>query len=234
MNPFLTHIKLLKNKLTIKIQNLLRNYVWMLGSYFVFFVALGILKAAFPEFEFERYQQNDLILLLDENPWKFVLMAIIFAPLIEEGMFRTLIKPSQNDLIIFLCSWIFVGVISLLPADVFWVVKYGFLILFMILTFLFLKEFIPQNWQIKLCFFLGRHHRFIWILTSLIFGMVHIFNYVEGFQLDFLLILLIIPRIIAGFFFGKIKIENQGLFWPIIMHAMNNGIVLFFLFPKLL
>ena len=224
---------MLKHKLPIKIQNLLRNYVWMLGCYFVFFIALGILKAGFPEFEFERYQQNDLILLLEENPWKFVLMAVIFAPLIEEGMFRTLIKPSQNELIFFLCSWIFVGTISFIPADVFWIIKYTFLILFMILTFLFLKEFIPQKWQVKLCFFLGHHYRFIWILTSVIFGMVHIFNYVEGFQLDFLLILLIIPRIIAGFFFGKIKIENQGLFWPITMHAMNNGIVLFVIFPKL-
>lgn len=225
---------MLKNTLTIKIQNLLSNYGWMLGCYFVFFVALGILKAGFPDFEFERYQQTDLIQLLEENPWKFLLMAVIFAPLIEEGMFRTLIKPSQNDLIFFLCSWIFVGVISLIPTDVFWAIKYGSLILFMILTFLFLKAFIPQKWQISLCSFLDRHYKFIWILTSVVFGMVHIFNYVEGFQLDFLLVLLIIPRIIAGFFFGKIKIENQGLLWPMIMHAMNNGIVLFVIFPKLL
>jgi len=206
----------------------------MLGCYFVFFVGLGILKAAFPEFEFERYQQSDLNRLLEESPWKFVLMAIIFAPIMEEGMFRTLIKPSQNELIFFLCSWIFVGVISFIPAEVFWAIKYGFLILFMVVTFLFLREFIPQKWQVKACLFLGSHYRFIWILTSIIFGMVHIFNYVEGFHLDFLLVLLIIPRIIAGFFFGKIKIENRGLFWSMTMHAMNNGIVLFFLFPRLL
>jgi len=223
----------LKNKFTFKIQNLLRNYIWMIGCYFAFFVILGILKAIFPEFEFERYQQSELTLLLEESPWKFALMAIVFAPLIEEGMFRTLIKPSQNELLFFLCSWIFVGVISFIPADVFWIVKYGFLILFMILTFLFLREFIPQKWQIKLRFFLGRHYRFIWIVTSVIFGIVHIFNYVEGFQLDFLLVLLIIPRIIAGFFFGKIKIENKGMIWPIVMHSMNNSIILFFLIPNL-
>jgi membrane protease YdiL (CAAX protease family) len=200
----------------------------------VFFIALGILKATFPEFEFERYQQTNLIQLMEENPWKFVIMAIIFAPLIEEGMFRTLIKPSQNELIFFISSWIFLGVISFIPADVYWAIKYGFLILFMILTFLFLKEFIPKKLQVNLCLFLGNYYKFIWILTSVIFGMVHIFNYVEGFQLNFLLILLIIPRIIAGFFFGKIKIKNQGLFWPITMHAMNNAIVLFVIFPKFL
>lgn len=205
----------------------------MLACYFVFFLVLGILTAVFPEFELERYQQADLNKLLEENPWKFAFMAVIFAPIIEEGMFRTLIKPSQNELLFFLCCWIFVAVISFIPTDVFWAIKYGFLILFMILTFLFLKEFIPQKWQIILCDFLTRYYIIIWILTSVIFGMVHIFNYVEGFQLDFLLVLLIIPRIIAGFFFGKIKIENQGLFWPITMHAMNNAIVLVFLFPRL-
>ena len=199
----------------------------------MFFLSLGILKAVFPEFELERYQQSDLNRLLEENPWKFVLMAIVFAPIIEEAMFRTLIKPSQNELIFFLCSWIFVGVISIIPADIFWAIKYGFLILFMILTFLFLKEFIPTKWQIILCDFLGRYYILIWILTSIIFGMVHIFNYVEGFQIDFLLFLLIIPRIIAGFFFGKIKIENEGMIWPMVMHAMNNSIILFFLIPEL-
>ena len=74
----------------------------------------------------------------------------------------------------------------------------------------------------------------VWILTAFIFGMVHISNYVDGFQIDLLLFLMIIPRIIAGFFFGKIKIENKSMAWPIAMHAMNNATVLILLFPKLL
>ncbi len=206
----------------------------MLGCYFVFFIALGILKAGFPEFKFDTYQQTELLQLLEESPWKFLLMAMIFAPLLEEGMFRAIIKPSQNELLFFLCSWIIAGVISWIPGDVFWPIKYGFLIVFTILTFLFLKEFIPQKWQSNLCLFLNAHYKIIWIATSVVFGMVHIFNYVEGFQLDFLLVLLILPRIIAGFFFGKIKIENQSLLWPMIMHGMNNGIVLFVILPRLL
>jgi len=64
--------------------------------------------------------------------------------------------------------------------------------------------------------------------------MVHIFNYVEGFELNFVLMLLIFPRIIAGYFFGKIKVENKGLIWPIAMHAMNNGLVFIVLLPKIL
>ncbi|UJH91251.1 hypothetical protein LZ575_00075 [Antarcticibacterium sp. 1MA-6-2] len=64
--------------------------------------------------------------------------------------------------------------------------------------------------------------------------MVHIFNYVDAFEINVVLVLLIIPRIIAGFFFGKVKIENEGLIWAILMHVMNNGVVTIFLLPRLL
>ncbi len=217
-----------------KIKNLFRNFGWMIASYFVFFLILGILHAIFPEFDLEQYQQSNLNELLDKSPWKFIVLAVILAPVIEEGMFRTLIQPSQNELLFFLTIWILVLVTALIPLDVFWAVKYVFLILLAILSFLFLKEFIPLNWQQKLCEVLGRYYIAVWLITAVIFGMVHIFNYVEGFQLDFVLFLLVIPRIIAGFFFGKIKIENKGLLWPILMHGMNNGTVVFFLLPRLL
>ncbi|QED39036.1 CPBP family intramembrane metalloprotease [Antarcticibacterium arcticum] len=206
----------------------------MLGFYFLFFISLGMLKMIFPQFEIDQYQQSDINRLLEEDPWRLVLLAVVFAPIIEEGMFRTLIKPSQNELIFFLCSWLLVIGIAIIPENINWLIKFGFLFLSFILSFIFLKEFIPENWQRRLCTFLNKHYRILWLLTAVIFGMVHIYNYVEGFDLNFVLFLLIVPRIIAGYFFGKIKIENHGLFWPIAMHAMNNGIVFLILLPKIL
>jgi len=219
---------------TAKIKNLIGNFGSMLGFYFLFFISLGILKMIFPGFEIDQYQQNDINRLLEEDPLKLVLLAVVFAPIIEEGMFRTLIKPSQNELIFFLCSWLLIIGITLLPEETNTLIKFGFLLLSFILSFIFLKEFIPKKWQIAMCLFLKRNYRIIWLLTAVIFGMVHIYNYVEGFELNFVLFLLIVPRIIAGYFFGKIKIENHGLFWPITMHAMNNGIVFLILLPKIL
>lgn len=206
----------------------------MVASYFVFFLILGAINVIFPEFDLEQYQQANLNELLDKSPWKFIFLAVILAPIIEEGMFRTLIRPSQNDLMFFLTVWILVLVTAFIPLDIFWAVKYVFLILLAILSFLFLKEFIPLYWQQSLCKFLERYYIAVWLITAVIFGMVHIFNYVEGFQLDFVLFLLVIPRIIAGFFFGKIKIENNGLLWPILMHGMNNATVVLLLLPRLL
>jgi membrane protease YdiL (CAAX protease family) len=206
----------------------------MLGSYFVFFAALGILQVIFPNLDFLKYQQSDLNALLSEDPWKFVLLAVIIAPVLEEGMFRTLIKPSPNEFIFFLCSWILVGVAIFIPVDVHWAIKFGFLLLFIILIYFFLKELIPRSLQYKACSFLNRNYIFIWMITAVIFGLVHISNYVDGFRLDFLLFLMIVPRIIAGFYFGKVKIENRSMVWPIAMHAMNNATVLLFLIPKML
>lgn len=217
-----------------KVINLVRNFGLMLGCYILFFIALGLLSIIFPGLDLESYQQTDLNRLLEEAPFKLVILAVVLAPLIEEGMFRTLIKPTPNELIFFLCIWLFVITLAVIPENVNWMIKYGFLLLFFILSFIFLREFIPGSWQKNLCRLLSRYYRVVWIITAIIFGMVHIFNYVEGFELNFVLMLLIFPRIIAGYFFGKIKVENKGLVWPMAMHAMNNGLVFIVLLPRIL
>ena len=206
----------------------------MLGSYFLFFTVLGILQIIFPSLDFLKYQQSDLNALMSENPWKFTLLAVLIAPVLEEGMFRTLIKPSPNEFIFFLCSWILVGIAIFIPVDVHWALKFSFLLLLITLLYFFLKELIPISLQYKACSFLNRNYISIWMITAVIFGLVHISNYVDGFHLDFLLFLMIVPRIIAGFYFGKIKIENRGMVWPIAMHAMNNATVLLFLIPRMI
>ena len=217
-----------------KVKNLIGNFGSMLGFYFLFFLLLGIIKMIFPDFDTNQYEQTDINRLLEEDPLRLILLAVVLAPLIEEGMFRTLIKPSQNELIFFLCSWILVFGIAVIPEDTNWMIKFGFLLPAFILSFIFLKEFIPEKWQLAMCVFLNQHYKVVWLATAVIFGMVHIYNYVEGFELTFVLFLLVVPRIIAGYFFGKIKIENGGLFWPIAMHAMNNGIVFLILLPRIL
>lgn len=217
-----------------KIINLLKNYGLMLACYIAFFLFLGVLQILLPEFDLQQYQQTDINRLLFENPLQFFLLAVIVAPVIEEGMFRTLIRPTPNEFVFFLSCWLLVLITFLMPAGAHWFIRFSFLFLFLLVTFMALREFIPIQWQWKICLVLKRYYIGIWILTSLIFGIVHIYNYVEGFELNFVLVLLIFPRIIAGIFFGKIKLENRSLIWPITMHAMNNGIVFLFLLPQLL
>ncbi len=205
----------------------------MILCYLAFFMALGYIKSFFPELDFNQYQQSELNKLVSENPWKLVFLVLILAPAIEECFFRSLVKPSQNDLIIFLCAFLTVFASFFIPANIYWLLKYAFLALFILLMFLFLKEVIPHKTQRKSLYFLNKNYRIVWILSAFIFGLVHIFNYVDVFQINLVLFLLVFPRMIAGYFLGKIKIENGSLLWSILFHAMNNITVLFLIFPKI-
>ncbi|PRX46351.1 CPBP family glutamic-type intramembrane protease [Salegentibacter salegens] len=206
----------------------------MIGTYFLFFFLLGFLNTFLPELDLEKYQQTELFDLMNESPLAFVLMAVIIAPLLEESMFRTLIKPSFTEIYIFICAVLaFVG-LGFIPQEAHSLLKYGLVILSAIIIFLFLQSLTPSRFLRVFRIILYRNYRFIWLLTAVLFGLVHIWNYVEGWEFDLILFILIFPRIIAGYFFGKIKVENGNLIWPIAMHAMNNGIVVFFLLPKLL
>lgn len=217
-----------------RVKNLIRNFGFMLACYFIFFFVLGLFNTLFPEFNMDRYQQSDLNRMLEENPFQMILLAVVFAPVIEEGMFRTIIRPSPNELIFFLCSWLLLLELVFFPEYVHWGLKFLFLLLLFIISFLFFREIIPYRWQIRLCAFLKNNYKIVWGLTAVVFGLVHIYNYVDVFEINLALFLLIVPRIIAGFFFGKIKIENRSLLWPIAMHAMNNSAVLLIVIAKFL
>ncbi|MBE7639286.1 MULTISPECIES: CPBP family glutamic-type intramembrane protease [Salegentibacter] len=206
----------------------------MIGSYFLFFFLMGFLNTFLPDLDLEKYQQTELFNLMNESPLAFVIMAVIIAPVLEESMFRTLIKPSFTEIHIFCCALLAFFGLGFIPQEADSLLKYGLVILAAIIIFLFLQSLKPSRIIRIFRILLYRYYRVVWLLTAALFGLVHIWNYVEGWQFDLILFLLIFPRIIAGYFFGKIKIENNSLIWPIAMHAMNNGVVVIFLLPKIL
>lgn len=216
-----------------KFQNLLKNYGWLFFSYFTFFILVWVFGFFFPDFDFQRHQQTEMQNLLQENFWLFFMLAVFIAPVVEEAMFRTLIKPTPGELLLFMCSWGLVILLSFLKIEAFWMIRYGAVLFLAILLYFLLRALFSKQLLQSISDFLNKNHLGVWILTSLAFGFIHIFNYVEGFQFDFLLFLLIVPRIIAGFFFGRIKIENKSLGWPILLHAMNNGTVLLIIYSQL-
>jgi len=196
-----------------------------MACYFLFFMGMGILNTIFPELDFDRYQQTEIYEMMTNNPLVFFILAVIIAPIIEECLFRSLIKPSQNEILVFICSWILFISLPFIPAKANLILKYSLLLLSVFIIFLFLKSIIPEKKMKKTQYYLHKYYRLIWMLSALIFGYVHVWNYVSGFEFNFILFILIFPRIIAGYFFGRLKVQNQQLYWPILLHAMNNGIV---------
>lgn len=220
-----------QNNVKIKLKNLFRNFSLLLLCYFLFFFVLEILNLYVFDLDMDKYQQTELFDLLKKNPWKFAFMAAIVAPVLEEGFFRSLLKPSSASLKFFICTLLYIFGLFVMPEDAHWALKYGLIAATLLFAYYALGELISEkNFQL-VCFWLHRYYLIIWILSAIIFGFVHIFNYVDTFQVDLVLIFMIFPRIIAGFFFGKIKLENRGLIWPILMHSMNNSLVLLFFLP---
>ena len=209
-----------------KIKNLFRHYFLTMACYFLFFMGMSILNTIFPELDFDRYQQTEIYEMMTDNPLVFFILAVIIAPIMEECLFRSLIKPSQNEILVFICSWILFVSLAFIPAEANLILKYSLLLLSIFIIFLFLKSIIPEKRLKKIQYYLHKYYRLIWILSAVIFGYVHVWNYVSGFEFNFILFILIFPRIIAGYFFGRLKIQNRELYWPILLHAMNNGIVM--------
>lgn len=216
-----------------KLRNLLHNYGLMLGCYFLFFFILSLLSSVYPQIDFEKYRQTELFRLMNEDPLKFGLMAVVIAPVIEESIFRSLVKPSENDILVFLCALLLLTAVYYIPIEAYWLLKDALLLLSVTIIFIFLKAIIPQPLLAQVSRVFSRRYLLIWLVSAVIFGLVHIGNYVEGWEFNLMLFLLIFPRIIAGFFFGKVKIENGSLFWPILLHAMNNGLIVLFTLPAL-
>ena len=211
---------------TDKSIQLIRSYFQLWGLYILFFVGFAIVKKYAPELFEQEYEQSFLKGLLKDNPLKLFILAVIFAPIIEEMMFRTLIKPSHSDLILLLCSWPIFYVNRFIPVDVHWAIKLAFIAVLLFTIFYVLRELIPIQKTKKIRAFLNKYYVGILIISSLLFGLVHINNYVENFAINAALIALIIPRIISGVMMGLIKIKNQHIIWSMGLHALNNGVVI--------
>lgn len=204
---------------------LFKTFFKMWGLYILFFITIGILSTWVPELKAGGYEDTTLKKLVQENPFRLFMLACIVAPIVEEMMFRTLIKPSHNHLILFMCSWpVFIG-LRFFPRDIHWGVVLAFSAVLLFALFYIVKHLITETTTQRLRTFLHRHVTPVLIIVSLIFGLVHINNYVDNFVINLALITLIVPRIISGFLMGWIKIKNEGLIWSIALHFMNNAFV---------
>lgn len=198
----------------------------MWGLYILFFIIVGILSTWIPELKADAYEDTTLKKLIQENPFKLFILACVFAPIVEEMMFRTLIKPVHTDILLFMCSWpVFIG-LRFLPKDVHWGILLAFGATVLFVLFYILKHLLTETNTQRLRTFLHTHKTPVLISVSVVFGLVHIGNYVDDFVINLALVTLIIPRIISGFMMGWIKIKNQGLVWSMGLHFMNNAFVI--------
>ncbi len=206
-----------------RFKNLFLFLVQLFGLYILFFICVAFLETVI-DLDLKKYSQDHLFKLLEENKLKAFLAMVVYAPVVEEFMFRTLIKPKTNELLLFLSSWSLFIISILLFIEIKW--YYSYLLSAGIICggFIVYKKIIQRTFLEKIAHILEKYQIITLQITSIIFGFIHIFNYVNSFMIDSILFLLIVPRIIAGHMFGKLKIKNGHIIWAIALHAFNNGI----------
>jgi membrane protease YdiL (CAAX protease family) len=216
-----------------KLLILLRSFFYLVGLYLIYGFLVTILHNLFPNLDTSSYEQSFIMEMLTENPLRALIMIVIVAPVIEEMMFRSLLKPSHIELILFVVIWPVFFLLRFVPLDVHWVLKLAFTGVFLF-TFVYIaQQLIPPERTLNLRNRLNRYEFLIWIVSSLVFGFVHITNYVDHFTINLALFLLILPRILAGFMIGWVKINNKNLPWAMALHAINNGMAFFFIYFSL-
>ncbi|WP_459211867.1 CPBP family glutamic-type intramembrane protease [Aquimarina rhabdastrellae] len=213
------------NVLALKSKNLITQYFKLFGLYFLFGIFLVFFKSKFPDLDFEQYSQDDIIALFANNKLKAFFSLVIIAPLIEEGLFRTLIKPKSYEIPLFLASITGVLLLFLLPSSIDWYYRFSIMLFAILASSYGYSQLIPFGLIQKIRLFLYRNQIIVLQITSVLFGLIHILNYVDTFQINTVLFLLIVPRIFAGHMCGMIKIKNDHLIWSILLHAINNGVV---------
>lgn len=209
-----------------KTNTLVRYYLRLVALYVLYFISLSVLSTYIPELISDKYEQTFLQELLAEKPLQLFFLAVLFAPILEEMMFRTLLKPSHSDIILFLCAWPVYYLNGYLPQNAHWFIKLIFIAIFLFVVFYMLRELISDNKTARLRHFLSSHYKLVLVVSSFLFGLIHINNYVEDFIINAALVALIIPRVLAGFMMGFIKLENRNISWSMGLHAINNGVVI--------
>jgi hypothetical protein len=83
--------------------------------------------------------------------------------------------------------------------------------------------------RIKAIRLMHTHFRFIFYLSAIAFGALHINNYNFEKHIIILPIVLVLSQLIAGLFLGYIRL-NYGIRFSILFHALNNLFFLIILF----
>jgi membrane protease YdiL (CAAX protease family) len=79
------------------------------------------------------------------------------------------------------------------------------------------------RWPLKL-FYKKQYFKFVFWLSCLGFGLVHISNFELSPTVMWLTPLLILPQLVIGFFFAFIRVR-LGVMWSIFLHAAYNFIL---------
>ena len=185
---------------------------------------LDYLQSTFTFLNFSNFQQKQENAIYSTDTVTIILMSVFLVPVLEEFVFRSLIKPNNKSIAIF-----FSGLVGLILYIFLGATSNIYLLIAILLTAIIITYVLAINRGKKYFNDLvikAFHKNYIAILTitSIIFGLLHCFNYASLTEINIAVLLLAFPRVVTGFLYGIFKIRN-GLKWSIALHIMKNLVV---------
>ncbi|MFA4881127.1 MAG: hypothetical protein WC650_05950 [Candidatus Doudnabacteria bacterium] len=226
-------IRLIQKKTRAKFWDVFKLWSFAILIVMVLGIAIAILL------NLAGYDEKNHLLtqfILEKKIFLLFLFAAFWAPLTEEMTFRLGLRYSPYKLgfsLIFLlmlvCDYLFSRVFKFFPPWVFdltsWRGLVCYLSLVLIIGFLLssvLKKFVEQSRAEK---FYAKSFQWIYYGSSLIFALLHIFNYTKLSQIWFLIPLLVAPQFFLGLVLGFVRIR-YGFPWTVLNHFIHNALSL--------
>lgn len=153
-------------------------------------------------------------------------IAVIFAPLSEECMFRLWLKFSSLKFTF--------SLLLILGAVGFKLSKSGFpdfqgadyAIPLVVMVVLLLVYFTLERMKASIEKFWIKNFRWLYYSSVLLFGAVHISNFSFA-EIDlWVWPILILPQLISGFFYGYVRVKH-GFVYGVLMHFLHNLSLIF-------
>lgn len=146
------------------------------------------------------------------NELNFIRIVIVF-PIIEEFVFRAILKYSLTNLYFF-----FIGIMGFILDHI---KIYPIVIFLVILLLIFLVQKSKKNRPL-LSLYDNKNYNIIMVYTSsLSFGIAHVLNFKYSDIFSMFIIIYVSSKIIGGFLFSMLRIK-YGILYSIIFHIFNN------------
>ncbi|RMZ58992.1 CPBP family intramembrane metalloprotease [Chryseobacterium nematophagum] len=211
----ITHPLSLRSKIISILYFLLLKYSFLL--FFVSIRYLLVLQNIVPPLKYDNKME------LISNSFFF---SVLLGPILEEILFRLWLVYSKVNLsitITCLLLWI-----SALAFDIYWfdtiklVIYYilSFIVLFTLFFFLF-KKYESE----KLINFWKKNQKVFITISSILFGVIHIWNYTDSNNSILYYIITFSPQVFSGFILCYLRVR-MGFEVGVATHSLNNFIPL--------
>lgn len=152
-----------------------------------------------------------------------ILIGIIFAPILEEIFFRSLLKFTKRSIILFLITVIVLIIYAAFRSKI----EFVSFLSVVFIGILCLLLFFNRN---KIELFISSKFNYFFYGSAIFFGLVHASNF-TGNSYVILAFSLILggPQIVLGLILGFIRM-NYGLIYSILFHMIINTTILLTLF----